>query len=181
MKNQKAIQNIFLIGTIHGHTPPKELERIIDKLSPNQLLIELPEDAPKKFNEEKDIRNEMMLAYQWAKNKGIPAYLFDEYQPLFNDGMSVESPEFKQYVDEMKPILKKYSWKDFNISEISKQFDSSLATKLFDTKKEKVREEKMLAKIKQHIIPCGNIVIITGTGHLDFFKDQFPGSILPLR
>ncbi len=175
------MQKIFIIGTIHSHTPHGELKKILEDLNPNQLLIELPEDAIEKFNEKKDMRDEMMYAYQWAKEKRIPVYFFDEYQPLFNNGMSVNSPEYKTLINKSKPILEKYSWKDFNTSKISKKFDNLLSRKLFDPKKAKIREKKMLTKIKEYMISDGNIVIITGTGHLDFFKDQLPDAILPLR
>ena len=175
------MQKIFIIGTIHGHTPSEELKKVVENLNPDQLLIELPEDAPEKFKKKKDIRDEMMFMYRWAKEKRIPVYLFDEYQPLFNDGMSVNSPEYKKFIDESRLVLEKYSWKDFNKSEVSKELDNSLSRKLFDPQKAKMREEKMLAKIKRHMISDGSIVIITGTSHLDFFKNQLPDIILPLR
>jgi len=84
------MQKFFIVGTIHGHTPPKELNEVLENLGTSQLLIELPEGAPEKFNKKKDIRSEMMNAHKWAKKKGVPVYLFDEYQPLFSDGMSVK-------------------------------------------------------------------------------------------
>jgi len=93
----------------------------------------------------------------------------------------LKSPEYKRFIDETETVIEKYKWKDFNTSKISKKLDSSLSRKLFDPKKERIREEKMLTKIKKHMISDGNIVIITGTSHLDFFKEQLPGAIIPLR
>ena len=59
--------------------------------------------------------------------------------------------------------------------------DSKNDKKIFDPKKAKIREEKMLTQIKDNMILSGNIVIITGTSHLDFFKDQLSGAVIPLR
>lgn len=175
------MQKIFIIGTIHGNTPFKELEEVLVRLKPNQLLIELPEDALEKFDKNKDMRKEMMYVYRWAKERKIPTYFFDEYQSVFKKGMSVKSPEYKKFMDESEVIVKKYSWKEFNKSEISKKIDILLAKDLFDFKKENMREEKMCVKIKEHMISDGNIVIVTGAGHLDFFKSKFSDAILPLR
>lgn len=179
---ERPERKIFIIGTIHGHTPPEELREVLEELELNQLMIELPEDAPEKFADVKDIRDEMMFAYRWAGEKKIPVCLFDQYQPLFADGYSPDSPEYKELISgKPNPALKEYSWKEFNKSEISAKLDTPLSKMLFDPKKAEARELKMLAKIKENMLPKGNTGIVTGTSHLDFFKTQLPGSIAPLR
>lgn len=178
------MRNIYIIGTLHGFTPIEDLSDILEKLNFTQILIELPEDAPEKFKENNDIRDEMMWTYQWAKKKGVKVGLFDEYQPLFKKGMSVESPEYKEYVEKEREFLKKYTWQDFNKVEFLEKLNlhtEEIEEKLFDRMKSRKREKKMLENIKRLMSAEGNVVIITGVSHLDFFKKNLENATIPLR
>lgn len=175
------MQNIFIIGTIHGYTPYEELEQVLEPLSLSQLFIELPPDAEKNIQSGKDIRNEMWHIYLWAKQKNIPTMCFDVYMPLFREGKSPQSPEFAELIQEQKDIIAQYSWKEFNQEDVSNKLSTELEKSLFDPEKAQRREEKMLTTIQEYIDPQGNIGIITGTAHLPFFEKHFDGAHFPIR
>jgi len=78
-------------------------------------------------------------------------------------------------------LIKKLSWKDFNKIENEKLLDVDGFDELINQDKERARENEMLKNIEANIIESGTIVVITGTGHLNFFERNIKDAIFPFR
>jgi hypothetical protein len=179
------MRTIIIVGTIHlNWTPQAELEQALSELNPNKVFIELSENElaqPRKDS----IRDEMFVSYDWAKQHNIPFTVFDVEHSGLKEGVTGTEPEFMEHELKCKELLKEYSWKDLNnvepwqISEVA-ALEKEIEDKYFDTNKSKQRELAMLENINKELVDGVN-VIITGAGHLTFFKDHIPEAVLPFR
>ena len=118
------------------------------------------------------------------KNR-IPVTVFDVEQSGLKEGVTGKEPEFMDHELKSKELLKNYSWKDLNkiepwqISEVA-ALEKEIVEKYFDKENSKQREFQMMQNIKQELVD-GRNVIVTGAGHLTFFKEQFPEARIPFR
>lgn len=180
------MKKVIIIGTIHLNCTPKgELEEVLRDINPDKVLVELTNNELNGDLREDSIRDEMFVAYDWGvRNKKMVDYFDTEYNTL-KDGVTGKESEFLQYELRCKKLLKDYSWKDlnkeepWNIPEVAK-LEDEIEKKYFDDEKSKKREYKMLDNIRSKLID-GTNVIITGAGHLSFFKREMPEAILPFR
>lgn len=179
------MKEIIVVGTIHlNWTPKEEIEDVLAELKPDQLLVELSPNELKRSRHE-SIRDEMFFAYDWAKNNNIPVAVFDIEQSGLKEGVTGKEPEFIEHEMKSMDLLKNYSWKDLNkiepwqISEIA-SLEKEIEEKYFDKEKSKQREFQMLKNIKEKLID-GRNVVVTGAGHLTFFKEHLPEAKLPFR
>jgi len=176
------MRKIYIIGTIHkGYTSKEELGAVLKNLSPNQVLVELPDQPIEKTRKSTDVRDEMMFAYDWAKENNIRVDCFDNDVDILREGMTLDHPKSKELMKYHTGILKHYSWKDLNKKEHAHTMDSPLEAEIADPIKQKNRENQMLKNIRGLLIPDGNVVILTGTAHLPFFEHSIPEAIFPLR
>lgn len=176
------MRHIFILGTIHdGHTPPTELITALEQLQPDQVMLEIPRgtdaDAVRHTD---DWRDEMRAAYRWAREQDIPTIFFDENMPLFRDGYSVEHPAYAEFIKKAEAEIAKHSWKELNKPEYDSLFGEEYFT-IFDKEKDSAREHTLLANITEQLPEQGNVVIVTGTGHLAFFEKNLPDATFPLR
>lgn len=173
------MRKIIVIGTLHaGLTPENELKEILVKYHPEQLLVEIAQT---------DIKNgkfdayppEMIFAYHWAKKKKIKVSGFDSKIDSLRKGMTEE--DNMGVIEEQKKLMENLTWKDMNRAKHLKKLDTASAQNLVDLDKEEKREFEMLINIKKAMIDQGTTIIVTGCGHLDFFKKHMKSAIFPLR
>ncbi len=170
---------IYIIGTIHaGFTPFKELKTILEKLNPNQLLVEIAEVDLKK-EKLKNYPPEMVLAYKWAKKNKVKVYGFDSKINELRKG--VTKKDTKILIEKQKKLMIGYTWKDMNKKKIMKILSVPLVNKLIDPKILKRRQKEMLRNIKRMIDNKGIVIILTGAGHLSFLEKHFKKAIFPFR
>ncbi len=173
------MQKIVIIGTLHGeYTPKKELEEILNFYSPNQIFVEIYQgDINKNYLEK--YPQEMIFALNWARSKKVELSGFDSEIDIFKGGFSASKNQ--KIIDQQKPVLNKFNWKDFNKKEIFNKINSLAEKKFIDSAANFIREEEMLNNIKKKIIPDGVVLILTGCGHLDFFEKKIKKADFPLR
>lgn len=177
------MRKILLLGTLHGGLTPKdELRSILESVAPDQLFVEL---TPNEIINGSPFRDEMMFAYQWGQDRRITVNRFDRNTGELKEGVTGKEPEFITLSNELKSALEKYSWQELNKTEISQQpqileIEKRIHDKFIDSTKEKEREEEMLKNIQDQILPAGEVLIITGTGHLDFFLRNLSDARLAL-
>lgn len=179
------MKKVFIIGTLHlNFTPKDELEAVLEQINPDQVLVEL---SPSEFEQPRteSIRDEMFVAYDWAVAHHKKVDYFDNELSPLKDGVTGKEPEFVENELQVKALLKEYSWKDLNkeapwaIPEVA-QSEAKIVEKYFDVQKSKEREYFMLSSINEKLIE-GTNVVVTGAGHLSFFKKEIPDAVLPLR
>ena len=173
------MKEIIIIGTIHaGFTPKNELKEIIQKYNPNQILVEIAEEDIKN-KKLKSYPPEMIFTYNWAKQNQIKVNGFDSKINVMKKG--VTKKEKQRIMEEGKRLMKSFTWKDMNKPRNLKKINIKSIEKFVDSKKEKERQVKMLRNIRKLIVNEGRVIIITGCGHLDFFKKNIKGAFFPLR
>lgn len=179
------MKEIIIIGTLHHEfTPKPELEEIIKEINPDKVLVELsPEEMVRPREDSR--RDEMFFAYDWAIENGKQVDVFDIENDILKEGITGKEPDFAKVGSEMGELLKVHSWKDQNNEEVWKtpaytKLDDYLKEKYFNTEKVEERDQIMLQNIKDKLVEGKNL-IVTGTAHLTFFKEQLPSAILPLR
>lgn len=170
---------IIIIGTLHaGITPNDELEEVIEKFKPNQLLIEMASDDVAK-NNLGDYPLEMVFAFKWAKNNNVPVVGFDSKINVFRNGVGPQDNQ--AIIEKQKQLIKNLSWKDFNKTENEKLLAVDGLNDLVDPTKERARENEMLKNIQAGIIKSGTALIVTGVAHLNFFERNIKDAIFPFR
>ena len=173
------MRKIVIIGVLHaGLTPESELEEVLEKYGPDQLLIEIVE---KDIIERKldSYPPEMVFAYTWAKKKKVKVSGFDSKTRILKAGMTEEDNQ--KVVDDQKMLMKNYSWRDMNQMEYLRKLNTHSARNLIDPKKEEKRELEMVRNINTLMIKEGKILVITGCGHLIFFEKHIPSALFPFR
>lgn len=178
------MRNIYVIGTLHGgYVPTEELEEQLVKLDPSQLFIELPDKSIETIKSGGDVRDEMMFVYEWGHKHNIPVHCFDVDRWTLKEGITINSPEFKELYDAQSKILEKHklSWKELNKEKYDTLLDHPLMEKVSDSTKEHEREIEMLQNIRDNMKKQGNILIFTGTAHLSFFQESLSKAIFPFR
>ena len=173
------MNQIYIIGTLHaGWTPESELQEELEKIKPDQLLVEIC-DSDLQDNKIENYPSEMVFAYQWAKQNQVPVVGYDSKIEVFRDGVGDEDNQI--VIEEQKKRLGHITWQEANKPENRALFKSEGYEKLVDPEKDKLREQEMLANIKEVMNNSGRIVILTGCGHLDFFETNFPEAEFPLN
>lgn len=172
------MQKVYAIGTLHGGlTPEHELQAVLEELQPDRLLVEIFQGDIEKENIQQ-YPSEMIFAYNFGKSKGIPVYGFDSKIEIFKNNFTNTDNEkllFKQTA-----LMKDLSWKDMNKSKndriIAKPMLHYISKSLW-----KKREEEMLENIRKHIPKKGIVVVLTGTGHLDYLEKHLKEAKFPYR
>ncbi len=186
MENNTHMKKIIIIGTIHGgSTPKEELEEVLNNINPDQVLVELSYEELNNRPRENSIRDEMFAAYDWAVRNKKKTDCFDIESNTLKKGVTGKELEFLKLEMKVKELLKGYSWKDLNkeepweIPEVA-ELENEIIEKYFNAEKQKEREYKILEIARGKLIDGVN-VIVTGAGHLSFFKKEMPEAIFPLR
>lgn len=173
------MRKIIIIGTLHaGLTPNKELQKILAKYNPAQVLVEI---AHEDLNNTKFefYPSEMVFAYNWAKSRNIPVAGFDSKINVFRDGSSDDQNQ--KAIAEQKQIMKKYTWIDMNKEVNSVKLNTPSARIIIDKAKDNLRNQDMLKNIKKKMIGKGTILILTGCNHLSFFEKKISTAQFPFR
>lgn len=168
---------LIFIGTLHcGFTNNDELKKIILYNDPDYIFVEIFEQ---------DIQNkkitsypeEMIFVVQFADENNIPCKGFDSKTKVMKDNLSEQDELI--LISKQKEIIDMYDWKEFNNPELNQQL-SNLDDEFIDAKKWNQREIEMKFNIEKNIPSDGTVLIITGSGHIPFFKKQFPDAKFPL-
>jgi len=176
----------YVIGTIHsGHTDKKELADVLEDIDPDQVLIELPEGFSKASVREREVvPDEMLFAYDWTRENGVSRACFDVdsgiIEDYFSEDYSEDSDEYQEFLDFQDKIIENHNWKDFNKDENLDLLDHPLEDTLFDKAVLKQREKDMLINIKEKIISEGDVAIVTGASHLQFFQKHLENAQLTI-
>ena len=173
------MRRIIVIGTIHGgFTSHKELKMTLEKINPDKLLIEIAKDNIKN-NKLKYYPPEMLFAYKWAKANNIRVSGFD---PQINElKKHVTKKDKNKLMREQIKLLGNKSWKVMNREKNSKIFNTSYYYSLIDRKKEYKRNKMMLQNIKRLLLKKGTTLVLTGSGHLNFFEKHLRNAEFPFR
>lgn len=177
------MREIFIIGTVHeGMTPHRELEQVLENLRPDQLLVEL--QAAKSIKEIKTsgmipYPDELIFAYEWAKERNIPVNGFDVPVSILGDDL--QDNEDIDFIERQKALFTKYSWKDLNKKDVLEGLSKIAPDEITDQAKYDEREVGMLNNITKLMVKDGRVIILTGADHLNFFGKHIPHAIFPLR
>lgn len=179
------MKEVIIIGTLHGgFTPKEELKELLSSINPDKVLVELsPEELARPVV--KSTRDDMFTAYDWATGNNKQVAVFDIENDTLKEGVTGEEPEFAEFGSAIEGLLKEYSWKELNREEPWKSSDvlgleNKLMEKYFNIEKNQERDFTMFQNIKDNLIE-GKNVVLTGTGHLTFFKEQMPEAKLFFR
>ena len=177
---------IIIIGTLHtGWTPHNKLIELIENIDPDNILVELSKEELSTERRKTSIRDEMIAVHDWAIESGVPVSTFDSENDILREGITGTEPFFIEHGQQMKKILKDYSWKDLNDDkpwnqpEI-KRLDKKMNEKYIDPKKSDKRDIELVNSIK-NLITEGKNVILIGAGHLSFLEEYFSDAKFPLR
>jgi len=170
---------IIFIGVLHcGFTPLKELEQLILSYKPNQLFVEIKQEDIDSNNIE-NYPPEMIFASRLAIQKQIHLKGFDSNINITTSNSTKEQEE--TIIKKQEEIIQKYDWKNFN----KEKYDQLLKVEgwdgLIDEHKWLAREEEMENNIKKILPQEGTVLVITGAGHISFFKKVFPKASFPLN
>ena len=171
------MRKIFIIGTLHlGLTPNEELEKYIARINPDQIFVEITrEDIDDK--KLKDYPPEMVFVHGWAIKNGLKLNGFDSNVDMIKEEINEEDKE--RLFKEQEEIIKEYNWKDLNKLKNQEIIDLT-DEKFVDINKLNKRQSEMLDNINKSMIKEGNILIITGCGHLEFFRKNLKSALFPL-
>lgn len=165
---------LFFVGTIHEDiTPPDELVEVVASVDPDMVLVEIAQEDVDS-NEVESYPSEMQAIHAWAVKNDLPVYGFDYLVEVMRSDVDEEAAQTD--LDTLKQHFRRIGWKQANkessppVDFFAKYCDMSLFSK---------RQEEMARNIKQ--VATGRAVVVTGTAHLDFFADVFPGACFPLR
>jgi len=173
------MRKIIIIGTLHcGSTPNHELEEILNKYKPDQLLVELKQAQIAAGNVDPSFPPEMIFAYEWAKHRGVPVAGFESDIRVFSKTAS--DADNQKLIEAQDEIIKTRSWKDFNKKDVQKLLDIG-DPGMVDPVKVKAREQDMLKRVNEYMIGDGVIIILIGSGHLEFFEKHLPRGVFPFR
>jgi len=178
------MRKIIFIGTLHGGITSKhELKELLERYSPNQVLVEVTEEDLD-MNKLESYPEEMQFAVGWARDNRIKVNGFDSSIEVTKGGFTDE--DNKKLMKNQIELLseKNRDWKDLNKPENLEMLDNDARTSLepfVDFEKELEREHEMLFNINKKAIKEGVIVVITGAGHLNFFEKNFSDAEFPLR
>jgi hypothetical protein len=172
---------LIFIGTLHcGHTPEAELIKIIEGFDPSRLLVEISQSDIKNKDIEK-YPDEMRAALTWGTNQHIEVRGFDSSIKTLKESTSEE--DLKNLDEEQTKIISKHDWKDFNKAQFDKILETKSWQKIVDKTKDNERELEMHKNIIRLTRDSDSdvTVVITGSGHIPFFKSKFSIAEFPLR
>lgn len=173
-----SVELIF-IGTLHGATSKKELEEVLEKYSPTQLLVEIEQEDIENNNLKK-YPEEMIFAKEWAERNNILILGFDSGIKTTKEDFSEK--DNKLLINKQLSLAeeKGLNWKDFNKEENLKLLEDIGSDAIVKEHDEK-RNGEMLTNINNLTISEKKIVILTGSSHLKFFEKHFPNAKFPFR
>lgn len=170
--------NLIFIGTLHaGFTPIDELAQILDKFSPDQLLIEIAQ-ADIDANKIDSYPPEMKFALEWAKKHNVDYAGFDTGVSVLAEGKTQADNE--AVIDEEEKVIREHDWKDFNKKEYLDRLHAVSDRTLIDWQKWDEREQQMTENIRK-TARGDRTVVLTGAGHIDYFTEAFTEAEFPFR
>jgi pheromone shutdown protein TraB len=179
------MRTIYLVGTFHGGlTPHNQLADMLFAINPSQIFVELTMDEVRDIGSKELFRDEMVYVYNWAQEHSTPVFRYDVENDILMQGVTGSEPEFQKLSLQQKDIIEQYSWvelnypENWNISDEFMKIEEEIQNKFINKDKCLEREQAMVREIHNQIDNTGTIVVLCGTGHLRFFKENLPDSVL---
>ncbi|MBU0530931.1 hypothetical protein KJ910_00325 [Patescibacteria group bacterium] len=164
------MKKIIILGTLHaGLTPNEDLVAELKRIKPDQLLVEIA-DEDLQSGQIESYPSEMIAAYQWAQEQGLPVAGFDAKINVFRSGMTEADND--RVIELQKVQLGDLTWKDLNEPENFNRLNIPEYEKLVDPDQERRRWQAMVENIKNVIADEGTILILTGCGNLKFLRQE---------
>lgn len=172
------MDNLIFIGTLHqGYTPKTELEKMLVLHKPQKLFVEIV-DADIMSNNLKNYPPEMIVAYKWAKRHDIAVSGFDVDIDTLSAGIT--KSDLDKVDKEQSAIIDQYDWKDFNKLEFNELLNTKSWDSAIDRAKWDKREQIMYENIVDNLAEDATSVVVTGSGHIKYFREKFPKALFPL-
>jgi len=158
----------------------KEIESILNKINPDQVLVEIDREINLKSSQIKKYPKEMIFAYNWAikNNKKVDVFDTNKYRQIKK---GITKKELNQAGRIFLKIFKGYDWKQMNCNLKERAEYKKIESKILDLKEVNARRKVMLKNIRKLSIKNGTVLILTGASHLDFFQKNIKGAIFPFR
>ncbi len=164
------MRKVILLGTLHaGLTPTSELKAELERIRPDQLLVEIT-DEDLKSGQLGKYSPEMVAAYKWAKQNRIPVAGFDAKINVFRPGITGQ--DNVRVIELQKQQIGNLTWKDLNQPENYDLLRIPEYGDLVDPDKERERWQAMAENIEKSMVDEGTILVLTGCGNLGFFKKE---------
>jgi uncharacterized protein (UPF0335 family) len=173
------MSNLIFIGTLHGGlTPEQELIKIVEGFQPSILLVEINQEDVENKNT-KEYPEEMQAILQWGEHRQIEIHGFDSnIDPLQKN---ISESDLKRLDEEQQEILDEHNWEEFNKETKSEALKTTSWHKVINLRRWDEREQEMYQNIVRITSDsAGIIVVVTGSGHLSFFKSKFSSAQFPL-
>ena len=168
------MRRFSIIGTAHLDDPGlfHALEAALDRLSPDQLILEMPDEAVA-IGEVAGQKPEMVLAYHWARRRGVPVC---GHEPtglsVLRDGLTPE--ELVSLAQEMDTLIATLTVRrtiDVFCQRGVPQSDaerrlSTVIDLLVDPDKALARTWGILAAIQRIAASEGDVLIVCGGAHV---------------
>jgi len=173
------MRKIYVIGTLHNMMPKhkKELQEILEKMDPDQVLVEIVH-SHLKSPKIRTYPREMQFAYRWAIKKKKETAGFDS--PIDITKKDITKKEEAVWVKKWIAKFGHLTWKGHNKKKYDKITNESLE-EIVDMKRHRSRQKEMLRNIRKRMISNGKILVLTGAGHLPFFEKNMKSAKFPLR
>ena len=118
----------------------------------------------------------MIYILKFARENNIQVIGFDSNINVINEDQSKEDEQI--IIEKQSKIIKMHNWKEFNREKLSKKLNK-ISKSLIDEEKWDLREEEMKKNIIKSMPKIGSVILITGSGHIPYFKKNFPQAEFP--
>lgn len=177
------MQRFSVIGAAHVQNSGlfEALERALDEAAPDQLILEMPDDAVTK-GDVADQKPEMLIAYRWAERRGVPVRGHEPSgPPILRDGLTPErTGELVQAMDGLVSNLTVRKTIDIFCDRgeretLAEQQLAAVINELIDPEKALARTHAMIDAIRRVAAPQGAVMIVCGGAHAPHIAASLPG------
>jgi len=176
------MRRFSVIGTAHVKNADlfEALEAALEDAAPDQLLLEIP-DAAVRSGDMAGQKPEMLMAYQWAKQRGIPIRGHEPAgPPILRDGLDAE--RLRQLVLEMEALIANLPVRETidvfcgrsSLESATEQRLDAVVRELVDPQKALARTQAMIKEVHRVASADGAIVIVCGGAHAPHLVTSLP-------
>lgn len=173
----------FVIGSSHSREAAAlaAVSTALDTISPDQLILEMPEDAPKTGALVWQ-SPEIVLAFNWAQKRGVPTCGYEpKGHSILRDGLTTDRinelvEEIRRLGSELTPQrgIELYS-KNSPPRSATEERLKVLDAELIDPQKAMARTKAIVDVIRTMAQDAGTVLIIGGSNHTPYIAASLPG------